>query len=940
MHDDEIGREVNRRDFLRIAGASIALAGLDGCTRMPAEHILPYVDNRPELTPGVAQHYATAMSIDGYATGLIVESHVGRPTKIEGNPDHPASLGASGAIHQASLLQLYDPDRAKRARIGGARASWSAVAATLAPATLRRRVGARGAGLRLLIEPTSSPLDEELLARVLDMHPDASVHMFAPLSPDRTARDIVRHYDLTAADVILAVESDFLASSPFHLRHARHFADGRRLASPDESMNRLYVIESTFTVTGAAADHRRAVRPRELRPLLHSLLAALAGSTPAQPAWLNAIARDLRLHAGRALAIGGYDAPPDMQALIDAINTAIGANGRTVWYAPSALIGRSISIHPFDELVSALRAGDVDTLIIVGGNPSYATPTALGLSTLLRQVPNAGCLGLYENESARDARWFVPMSHYLESWGDARAYDGTLSIVQPLIQPLYESRSPAQLYAALAGMPDDETDAYDLLRQAWAKRAGSDADGSWTNALQRGLVDGTRFSLSPTPPAGSPVTPAPMPLGKADGSVEVIYAADPKVHDGAYSNNGWLQELPAPITKLTWGNAALLSPATARRLGVASGDPVTLTAAERRLEIATLVVPGHADDTVTLHFGYGRDGGELVGRGIGASAYRLWPAIGVRVESGVAIAAGGEATRYALAQSQTTMGTSDPVRRATLAEYRASPSALGERPGRVLSLYPEPAAPSGSKATNQWAMTIDLGTCIGCGACVVACQAENNIPVVGADEVRNGRDMHWIRIDRYFAAHESSSAAAEALFQPMLCQHCERAPCEYVCPVEATVHSADGLNEMVYNRCVGTHFCSNNCPYKVRRFNWFDYNAHLAETELMVKNPNVTVRERGVMEKCTFCVQRIRESEIAAERDGRELRGSEVQTACQQACPTNAIVFGSLTERDSEMVRRRKQPRAYSSLHELGTEPRVRYLARVRNTNPELPGDG
>ena len=415
-----------------------------------------------------------------------------------------------------------------------------------------------------------------------------------------------------------------------------------------------------------------------------------------------------------------------------------------------------------------------------------------------------------------------------------------------------------------------------------------------------------------------------------------MYLADPKVHDGTFANNGWLQELPAPLTQLTWNNAALLSPATARRIGVATGEVVTLSADHRRLSIPALVVPGHADDCVSVHFGYGRTGAETLARGVGTDAFQLWPAIGTRFERGVSIARDGAVRALALAQTHETMDVSRPVRTATLDEYRASPTSIGQRPGRVLSLYPEPAPPVGLHGANQWAMTIDLGTCIGCGACVVACQAENNIPVVGADEVRRGRQMQWIHIDRYFAERE---ADVDALLQPMLCQHCEKAPCEYVCPVDATVHSPDGLNEMVYNRCVGTRFCSNNCPYKVRHFNWFDYNAHLSETELMVKNPNVTVRERGVMEKCTFCVQRIREAEIAAGRDERTLRGSDVRTACQQSCPTNAIVFGSLTEADSEMVRRREQPRAYSALHDLGTEPRVRYLARVRNTNADLAGN-
>jgi molybdopterin-containing oxidoreductase family iron-sulfur binding subunit len=897
---------------------------------MPAEHILPYVDNRPEITPGVGAYYATAMSIDGFATGLIVESHGGRPTKIEGNPDHPASLGATGPLEQASVLQLYDPDRARRARSGPLPTTWEVVAAQLAPATLRKRVGARGAGLHVLTTPTSSPLDEELLGRLLETYPDAHVYMYAPLQADRSAHSVVPHYDFSLADVVLAIDTDFLSSGPFHVRYARQFADRRRLAKPADAMNRLYVIESGFTPTGAAADHRFAVRPSEVPGILSALQAAFVGGSGAMsnpPRWLAAVASDLRAHAGRSVVVAGDHQPSDLRAIADSINDAIGATGRGTWNGPSPLIGEHVPVHTLTQLVAALRARAVDTLIVVGGNPSYATPAALEFSALLRNVPNSGYIGLYENETARDSRWFVPMSHYLESWGDTRAYDGTVSIVQPLVNSLYRSTTPPEVYAALNGM--GVVNAYDLLRSSWKQRAPADTDAAWADALQRGFVAGTQFARAPRAEA-PPQPPAAVRKPSRD-SIDVSFVPDPKVHDGSFSNNGWLQELPAPLTQLTWGNAALLSPATAHRLGVRNGVHVTLSAHERHIALPALIVPGHADDAFTVHFGYGRDGAESVARGVGTDVYELWPATGGRFVSDVAIAVSSKTSALALAQTQETMGVREPIRRATLDEYRTEPTRVGRRPGRALSLYP--ALPANERAPTQWAMTIDLGTCIGCGACVVACQAENNISVVGADEVRNGRIMQWLRIDRYFAERE---AEVEALLQPMLCQHCEKAPCEYVCPVQATTHSADGLNEMVYNRCVGTRFCSNNCPYKVRHFNWFDYNRHLSDTEMMVKNPNVTVRERGVMEKCTFCVQRIREAQIAAGREDRPLHGTDVRTACQQSCPTNAIVFGSLNEPDSPVVRQREQPRSYAALEDLGTEPRVQYLARIRNTNSDI----
>ena len=919
---------LSRREFIHLAGASLALAGLDGCTRMPAEHILPYVDNRPELTPGVGEYYATAMSLDGVATGLIVESHGGRPTKIEGNPEHPASLGASGPLEQASLLQLYDPDRARFARSQSTPTSWEVLAAQLAPAALRPRVGARGAGLHVLIEPTSSLLDEELLARVIESHPDAHIYMYAPLVGDRGAYGIVTHYDISAADVIVALDSDFLSSGPFHLRYARQFADKRRLAQPTDAMNRLYTIESGFTPTGAAADHRFAVRPSDVAGIARSLQSALNGGT-AGPPWLAAMARDLRAHAGRSVVIAGEHQSNSVRALADSINDAIGATSRITWRAPTPLIGEHVPVHSLTELVAALRTRAVDTLIIVGGNPSYATPAPFDFSVLLRSVPNSGYVGLYENETARDVRWFVPMSHYLESWGDTRAYDGTVSIVQPLVNPLYRSTTSAEVYAALAGM--GLVGSYDLLRSSWKRRGNAEA--AWGDALQRGFVAGTQFARAESEGRGSTVEGPGSRVAATSNPIDVLFVADPKVHDGSFANNGWLQELPAPLTQLTWNNAALLSPTTARRLGVGNGVHIALTSNARHIELPALIVPGHADDTVTVHFGYGRAGAESLARGVGANAYDLWPSTGVRFLSDVAITVSSKTSALALAQTQETMEVREPVRHATLDEYRAAPSRVGRRPGRALSLYPE--IPASERSATQWAMTIDLATCIGCGGCVVACQAENNIPIVGASEVRNAREMQWLRIDRYFAQRETE---VEALLQPMLCQHCEKAPCEYVCPVQATTHSNDGLNEMVYNRCVGTRFCSNNCPYKVRRFNWFDYNKHLSDTEMMAKNPNVTVRERGVMEKCTFCVQRIREAGIAAGREDRPLRGTDVRTACQQACPTNAIVFGSLNEPDSEMVRRREQPRSYAALDDLGTEPRVRYLARIRNTNSEIAG--
>jgi molybdopterin-containing oxidoreductase family iron-sulfur binding subunit len=925
------GDELTRRSFLKALGASLALAGLDGCTRMPAEKILPYVHEPPELVPGVASHYATSMMLDGFATGLVVETHEGRPTKIEGNPDHPASLGASGMLEQASLLQLYDPDRAKSVRTGAAPSSWRAFAAAVSPSTLRPRVGARGAGLALLLEPTSSPLISSQLAAVRALYPDATICFYSSgqsrsLDAAFDATDVIPQYDLRSADVIFSAGSDFLASGPFALRLARQFADGRR--APSTSMNRLYVAEAGFSVTGGAADHRLPCTPAELEATLGSVLRVLHGGT-GDSAWATAVAEDLRAHAGRGVVIAGERQTARVHALAAAINDMLGNTGRTVWFAHSPLLGTSERAITIDALARALESRAVDTLVCLGGNPSYTTPAALRFSELLRNVPNAVYLGLYEDETAHDAGWFVPASHYLEQWGDGRAYDGTYSLVQPLLRPLYEGKSAVEVLSALAGKPS--VDARALLMEVAAQNGVAAGEGGWAAALGRGFVSGPPLAPVPARPRPGLLAASAASSAPAD-SIALVFEPDPRVHDGSFANNGWLQELPDPITKLTWNNAAFIGPGRAKQLGVATGDVVVLRHANASLGIPVVVVPGHADGAATLRFGYGRSGAELVARDVGVNVNVLWPSAGEHVVAGASIARDASGARHALAitQSHWRMEGRDQARSEELADYRRRSTPAETRRRRTLTIYDPP---KWLDAPQQWAMTIDLGTCIGCSACVVACQAENNIPVVGPADVANSREMHWLRIDRYL---EGDDATPGAVTQPMLCQHCENAPCEYVCPVGATTHSADGLNEMVYNRCVGTRFCSNNCPYKVRRFNWFDYNASLTETERMGKNPDVTVRERGVMEKCTLCVQRIREAEIASQVDGRPLRGSDVRTACQQSCPTNAIVFGSLTERDSPVVRQREDPRAYAVLDELGTRPRVEYLTRVRNPNPRL----
>ena len=939
---------LSRRDFVSLLGASVALAGVGGCVGKPDREILPYVDTPPEIVPGNPLHYATSMTVDGYATGLIVESHEGRPTKIEGNPDHPASLGAAGVLEQASVLQLYDPHRATAPRVGRRRTTLDAVRKALAPPALAPRVGARGAGLYLVLEPTGSPLVASLLDRVRERYPDARISFYAPLessAPIAAARSVlsaplVPQYDFTTAEVVVSLDADFLASGPFHLRHAADFA-ARRRRSPSA---RLYVAETTPSPTGTLADHRLALTPSMTgltaaslfeavvtRSSGKSLGDAVSGLPERGRAWLEAVVRDLTGNRGRSIVVAGARQPVEVHVLLYILNDALGNVGRTTWFTKPAIVEAGESSHDLATLAAGMQR-DVDTLVVLDVNLCYSTPTELDVARHVRAAPNSVYLGAYDDETARASTWHIPASHYLERWGDARAYDGTISLVQPLIAPMYQSLGVVDILAAIAGV--SATDAHALLTQSWSEaHGGAGSSESWADTLRRGVATGSAAPhLTPTARVSAGVdahrTITARPTSPK--AIEIAFVADLKIHDGRFANNPWLQELPDPVTKLTWDNAALIAPAFAAAQGIETGDVVRLALGARAVDVPVLIVPGHAEGAVTLAMGYGRTGAEGTARGVGADANRLRSAREPFSASGVGLTSTGSHKEFAITQAHWTI------------EGRA-PSILGQGPSaasassaaqrrRPLTLY-EPKAPASTGfGADQWAMTIDLDLCTGCSACVVACQAENNVPVVGRQGVLAGREMHWLRIDRYVQGPDASPRFES---QPMLCQHCEKAPCEYVCPVNATVHSDDGLNEMVYNRCVGTRFCSNNCPYKVRRFNWFDYNDEIAETERMVKNPSVTVRERGVMEKCTFCVQRIRRAQIDAEL-ADEPRTGPVVTACQQACPTHAIVFGSLTDPASEVARLSGDARAFSALQELGTVPRVRYLRRAENPNPAL----
>jgi MoCo/4Fe-4S cofactor protein with predicted Tat translocation signal len=930
-----------RRTFLKLMGASLALAGVSACTRQPTEKVFPYVKAPELIVPGEPLYFATAMSLGDAATGLLVESHMGRPTKVEGNPDHPASLGASDAFSQASVLGLYDPDRSQVIRHVGDVETWANFTVALA-ALLKAQQPSGGAGLRILTGTVVSPTLAAQLRELRSQFPQAQWHQWEPVSGDAAraaaqrafGRPLVPRYRFDLADRILALDADFLACGPAQLRYARDYVGRRR---DPETMNRLYVAETVPSNTGAIADHRLALRSGEILELALAVARGV-GVTARAPVGLeghahfvDAIVRDLQQHRGRSVVVAGESAPIGAHLLAHAINAALGNVGTTVVY------GEPPAAEPVDQaaslrdLVTALNAGTVELLVLLETNPVYAAPADLEFAAALAKAKTRIHHGLYLDETADLCHWHIPAAHYLESWSDTRAFDGTTTIIQPLIAPLYDGKTAHELVAALLGTP--ERTGYDIVRDYWKGQLGAaDFDAHWRKAVHDGVIPN-----SASPPVAASAAPASewadaiaAPVPRDAGALDIVFRPDPTVYDGRFANNGWLQELPKSLSRLTWDNAALLAPATAERLGVANEDVVTLELDGRSVRAPVWVSPGMAPDVVALHLGYGRTRAGQVGSGVGVSAYRIRPSDRPWNATGLKLSRTGEHYPLASTQHHHSMEGRDLARAGTVAEYRqnpkfaASPETYGE------SLYPRFKYPG-----YAWGMTVDLNSCVGCNACVVACVAENNVPVVGKDQVARGREMHWLRVDRYY---EGSIDAPTVYHQPVFCQHCELAPCEVVCPVNATVHDYEGLNAMVYNRCVGTRYCSNNCPYKVRRFNFTLYNDPHSDVLKMVFNPDVTVRSRGVMEKCTYCVQRINYGRIRAEREDRRIRDGEVLTACQQACPTEALTFGDINDPASKVSQRKRDPRNYVLLDELGTQPRTTFLAQLRNPNPDLEG--
>ena len=912
---------LGRRDFLRLAGATLSLAGLTaGCDR-PAKTLVPYVAAPDGLVPGVKQFYATAMPWQGYARGILVESHEGRPTKIEGNPRHPESRGATDAVTQAAIRALYDPDRSRAPRRAGLPSDWASFEREWQER--RRQLQANGgAGWALLTEPSSSPSLERAMRRLLAQFPAARWYQFSALPAFQRAGQQA-DLQIERADVILAIDSDFLFQHPAALRYGREFASRRRLKGGREKLNRLYVIETGRTVTGGMADVRLPLAPSRLPRILAAIdSGSVAGLERAEAEFVQRVSRDLAAAGPGAVCTAGPEQAERVQHWVEGRNRRSGAIGQTVRMLPAGLPETADAA----ALLAELKAGRVKTLCCLGVNPVYATAPHLGWAEAVSRVEWSLHMGELADETAAATQWHLPESHFLEAWGDGRGFDGTGIIQQPLIEPLYESRSSLEVIHYLTD--EGWTAGFDLVRathavsdevwQTWLNDGA--AEFEMKSEVERDLrarLATNRVLTATLNEARERPEVALHPLELDSDQLEIVIRPDGFLWDGRFANNAWLQELPRPYTSLVWDNALWIGPAFARRHGLATGDLIQVNVNDVVTDVPVVIVPGVADGCAMAELGGGRRLAGQDGLGRGFNAFRFQD--GSEAGPWLAQAKWAKTGRtYPLVTTQHhfTMDGREPVHVVAWTDVGRAPSEE-PLPG---SLYP--ARPA---AAPKWGMVIDLASCLGCSACVAACQAENNIPSVGKDAVSRGREMHWIRLDRYFGPDD------QAWSQPVPCMHCENAPCEAVCPVGATVHSTEGLNEMVYNRCVGTRYCSNNCPYKVRRFNFFDLKAPPASTLHLQENPSVTVRDRGVMEKCSYCVQRIDAGRIAADRENRPLRDGEIRTACQQACPAEAIVFGDLIDPQSAVSRRKAEKTNYSLLAELNTRPRTTYLAKVTN---------
>lgn len=982
---------LNRRSFMKVMGATLALAGVGGCAMQPAEKIVPYLENPEQIVPGKPLYYATCVELGGYARPVLGETHMGRPVKLEGNPDHPASRGATDAITQAAVLGLYDPDRAQQVRNNGTPATWDGFLRWLEEQLPAMRKS-RGAGLRFLMGAFSSPTLEAQFRRVLARFPEARVYIHEPVSRENAyegcrlafGQELAPVYHVDRATTIFSLDSDFLVDEPGSVRYARDFAAGRNVREDRLEMNRLWVAEGSPSITGVAADHVIRIAPSAIEGLARAVQSALVGGSPAAPnkvedRWFRALVADLKSAGSKGLAIAGSQQPARVHALAAAINSALGAVGSTVTYIAPPEVRFGEGSTSLKALVAEMAGGKVSTLVTIGCNPVYTATADVEFIKAVSTVKTKIHLGLYEDETAVLSDWQLPLSHPLESWGDSRAYDGVVTLMQPLIQPLYESHTASELLAVILG--EGDRGGREILQEHWfVKRGGvlprpgdgmrPDSAGKpvfsvafekwWHETIHQGFVPGE----SPAAAVGAAQAPAEGPAAE-DGAatdVEILFRPDPCIWDGRFANNAWLQELPKPLTTITWDNAAHISTRKAKALGVTNGDLIEVRSGEKSVTAAAWLLPNQPDDVVTIHLGYGRTRAGKLGTGSGFNAYELRTSAEPGFSRGGSIGKGKGKFTLAVAQVYYDPMDRDFYKHGTLGQLKAEPRdphfmhSEVHLPENLPSLFPSDFTSDAKEGVRKgpdtwegegyngttiaaWGMVIDLNACIGCNACTIACQAENNVATVGKDQVLRNREMHWIRIDHWYAGPPEN---ADTHFQPVACMHCEKAPCEPVCPVGATTHSAEGINEMVYNRCVGTRYCQNNCPYKVRRFNYLQYSDQQNGLVQMMKNPDVTVRSRGVMEKCTFCIQRINNARIEAEKEERELRDGDIVTACQQVCPSQAIYFGNLNDRtgnDGKGSRVRQlasDPTSYKLLEELNIRPRTAYLAKLRNPHPDL----
>ena len=968
---------ISRRNFLKLAGASMALAGLAGCTKQPMEQILPYVRQPEELVPGKPIFYATAMPFAGYALPLLVETHEYRPTKVEGNPQHACSLGATDLFAQASILNLYDPDRSTVVTFMGEPRPWGEFLGAIRGQVLAQR-SVQGAGLRFLTGAVSSPTFGSQMKAIQRLFPQSKWHRWDPVHRDgaRAGSKLAfgsyfdPQYKFDAADVVVSLDADFLSGSwfPGFVRYARDFMSRRKMTQ-GTTMNRLYVAESTPTTTGFKADHRLSLTPSEVEKFARALAGKLGvgGSAPQQlnaeqQKFLDSAAADLAQHRGKSLIVAGPFQSPAINALAHAMNATLGNVGQTVSYIEPVEIDPVEHTQSIRELVDDLNAGKVEVLVMIGGNPSYDAPADLNFAEAIKKVKNLSLqVSNSRNDSTENVHWHVPEAHYLESWSDARAVDGTATIIQPMIQPLYDGKSGHEILAIFHDQPGAAT--YDLVQAYWRSQySGNDFDMWWRRSVHDGYISGSAFPLRQAAaklsslPAQSESTGAQSAAGGVE-RVEVSFRPDPTIYDGTFVNNGWLQETPKPLSRTTWDNVAMISPAMATRLRFDQltdqndhqSDAQNIIEIEfqgRKIRAPFWPQPGHPDHAVTLFLGYGQKITGRTGKGTGYNAYAVRPASSQYLGSGATLHPTKDQWDIAVTQGHFQMEGRDPVRVTTLAEYQKDHGQFAHPEPELEphdttreqeSLYPDFRNTGLFYSRYAWGMSIDLNSCVGCQACAVACQAENNISVVGKAQVQRGREMQWIRIDAYY---EGDPANPKAYFQPIPCMQCEDAPCEPVCPVGATIHSTEGLNDMVYNRCVGTRYCSNNCPYKVRRFNFFLFADYETPSLKLGRNPDVTVRSRGVMEKCTYCVQRINAARIASEKEDRDIRDGEIKPACQQVCPTEAIVFGNINDKNSRVSKLKADPRNYQLLAELNTRPRTTYVGAVENPNLELESPG